>query len=95
MLGDSYKNCPLCLKEGYTYKLNETHVILVCPAVGFTRHARGIEAYQSGQLVRQVPAELVMRGFLGGDGADPVTMMARANDLQCVLEDWLRQVSLA
>ena len=36
-----------------------------------------------------------MRGFLGGDGAAPVTMMARANDLQCVLDDWLRQVSLA
>ena len=95
VLGESYKSCPLCLEEGYTYKLNETHVILVCPAVGFTRQARGIEAYQSGQLVRQDPAELVMRGFLGGDGADPVKMMARANDLQCVLVDWLRQVSLA
>ena len=95
LFGESYKICPLCLEDGFTYKLNETHVILVCPAVGFTRHARGIEAYMSGQLVRQVPAELVMRGFLGGDGADPGTMMARANDLQCVLDDWLRQVSLA
>ena len=92
--GESYKSCPLCLEKVYNYKLNETHVILVCPAVGYTRQARGIEAYLAGQLVRQEPTELVMRGFLGGDGADPAKMMARANDLQCVL-DWLRQVSLA
>ena len=41
------------------------------------------------------PVELIMRGYLGGDGADPKTMMARANALQCVLDDWFRQVSLA
>ena len=30
----------------------------------------------------------------GGVRADLTTMMARPNALQCVLEDWLRQVSL-
>ena len=31
----------------------------------------------------------------GGTGANLKTMMARASALQCVLDDWLRQVSLA
>ena len=57
------------------------------PTVGYTRRAKGIEAYLAGPLAYQNPVELSMRGYLGGDGADLA--------LQCVLEDWLRQVSLA
>ena len=64
-------------------RLNEIHVALVCPADG-----------QRGSRPTK-PVELIMRGYLGGDGADPKTMMARANALQCVLDDWFRQVSLA
>ena len=95
VLGGAYKECPLCLMGGSVSRLDEIHVALVCPAVGFTRRAKGIEAYQTGPLVSQNPVELIMRGYLGGDGADPKTMMARANALQCMLEDWFRQVSLA
>ena len=95
VLGGAYKECPLCLMGGSVSRLDEIHVALVCPAVGFTRRAKGIEAYQTRPLVSQNPVELIMRGYLGGDGADPKTMMARANALQCMLEDWFRQVSLA
>ena len=95
VLVGAYKECPLCLTGGSVSRLNEIHVALVCPAVGFTRRAKGIEAYQAGPLVNQNPVELIMRGYLGGDGADPKTMMAKASARQCVLDDWFQQVSLA
>ena len=44
---------------------------------------------------KTIGVELIMRGYLGGEvRADLTRMMARPNALQCVLEDWLRQVSL-
>ena len=62
----AYKECPLCLTGGSVFRLNEVHVALVCPAVRYTRRAKGIEVNQPGPLVYQNPVELIMRGYLGG-----------------------------
>ena len=47
VLGGAYKECTLCLKGGAVFRLNEVHVPLVCPAVGYTRRAKGITCASS------------------------------------------------
>jgi len=88
--GSQYTNCPLCEEDGNEFVLNELHVILCCPSIGFERWTRDIDKYIGECNVRGLysPGE-IMKGFLGGDGADNVTMMGRAKDLKCLLDAWL------
>ena len=88
--GFQYTNCPLCEEDGNVFVLNELHVILCCPSVGFERWTRDIDKYIGECNVRGLysPGE-IMKDFLGGDGANNVTMMGRAKDLKCLLDAWL------
>ena len=92
--GFKYTNCPLCEEDGNKFKLNEVHVIFICPSVGFERWTRGIDWFIGECSSRNIHSHwVVLKEFLGGDGADKAIMMARAKDLSCLLEAWLTLVS--
>ena len=92
--GFKYTNCPLCEEDGNEFKLNEAHVVVICPSVGFERWTRGIDQFIGECNSRNIHSHWeVLKEFLGGDGADKAIMMARAKDLSCLLEAWLTLVS--
>ena len=44
-MGKAYKQCPLCLRNGLQWKLNEEHVITRCPALDYERKSLGVDQY--------------------------------------------------
>ena len=92
--GFQYTDCLLCEEDGNGFILNELHVILCCPSVGFERWTRGIDKYIGECHVRGLYSPgVILKEFFGGDGADNTTMMGRAKDLKCLHEAWLNLVA--
>ena len=92
--GYQYTDCLLCEEDGNGFILNELHVILCCPSVGFERWTRGIDKYIGEFHVQGLYSPgVIMKEFFGGDGADNTTMMGRAKDLKCLHEAWLNLVA--
>ena len=44
-MGNAFKQCPLCLRNGLVWKLNEEHVITRCPALDYERMSLGVAQY--------------------------------------------------
>ena len=49
-LGGSYKACPWCITLGLPVKLDEEHVLLCCPSIGYDRQVKGLNMYRDIKL---------------------------------------------
>ena len=91
--GRTYKQCPWCNTLGLLVDLNEFHVGVECPGVGFVRPAVGISHYLESRSVDSLPLGMIFKDYLGGDGANAQTMGARASSLNSILDNWLTIVT--
>ena len=64
--GHQFKACPLCSKRDVNHKLNEEHVVTVCPAVSFERDSLGISAYLNASRTCPPSNTRLYKNYLGG-----------------------------
>ena len=89
----TYKQCPWCNMLELLVDLNEFHVGVECPGVGFVLPAVGISHYLESRSVDSLPLGMIFKDYLGGDGANAQTMGARASSLNSILDNWLTIVT--
>ena len=97
-LGNRYKDrygcthvwCPWCMDRGVQVKLSEAHVVFKCPCVSAQRRSFGISEFLNNELGRGVDSiRLVLRAYLGGDGANKNDLLGRGRSLAILVETWL------
>ena len=89
-LGKAYKQCPLCLRKGLVWKLDEEHVITRCPALDFERNSLGVTQYMDiRNQGHQASYSRQFKEYLGGDNAPATTMARRAGIIQTMISTWL------
>ena len=81
-----------CVSVGIQVKLDEQHVILECPGAGYARRMTGVMSYLDARS-RVMCNGMILREFLGGDGANTNTMMTRGKWLLSILNEWSQMVS--
>ena len=81
--GHQFKACPLCSKRGATHKLNEEHVVKVCPSMSFERDSLGISAYLNVSRTCPPSYTRLYKNYLGGgqcpNGYDDLTGRGHPN----------------
>ena len=85
--GKQWKVCPVCSVTGPDTRLNETHVILECPATNEERKKAGLDNY-----IQQYPGmtkKYILRRYLGQDGCGRLRLLNRARDIHTIVERWL------
>ena len=97
-LGNRYKNrfgkkyewCPYCATLGVQEKLNEAHVILVCPCVSNQRRSFHISNYMATYRTKGPISNInLLSKYLGGDGANNKELMDRGRKLNVLIEKWI------
>ena len=88
-----YKLCPWCKKQGVDVRLNEPHVILMCPAVNDIQIQQKIklhcpEEFREGHMNPRI----ALKYLLGEDGSKVAVLRERAKKIHCIKEAWLTRV---
>ena len=65
-VGHSYKQCPWCSTQGVLTKLDEQHVLLVCPSTSFAKFSTGVQSFQDARSP-MMSKKRIMKEFLGGN----------------------------
>ena len=76
-LGKLDKEFPWCTSLGLTCKLDELHVLLDCPAVGYERYIKGISLYMDIKSRLSHSHPRIMKDYLGGDGSNAHTVFGK------------------
>ena len=78
------------MDRGVQVKLSEAHVVFKCPCVSAQGRSFGISAFLNNELGRGVDSiRLVLRAYLGGDGANKNDLLGRGRCLAVLVETWL------
>ena len=88
--GKQWKNCPWCEQLGIEEQLGEAHVILECPVVKQERDQLGISLFRLNN--RGLRTKIILRRFLGQDGASRMELRNRAREIHKIVERWLIRV---
>ena len=90
-MGKAYKQCPLCLRNGLQWKLNEEHVITRCPALDYERKSLGVDQYLDLRSQTQLAScYRQFKDYLGGVNAPALTMARRAGIIQTMMATWIQ-----
>ena len=65
-VGHSYKQCPWFSTQGVQTKLDEQHVLLVCPSTSFAKFSTGVQSFQDARSP-MMSKKRIMKEFLGGN----------------------------
>ena len=87
-MGKAYKQCPLCLRNGLQWKLNEEHVITRCPALDYERNSLGVAQYLRSQT-QLASYSRQFKDYFGGDNAPALTMARKAGIIQTMRTTWV------
>ena len=88
--GKQWKNCPWCEQQGVTEQLEEAHVILNCPVVEQDRDRLNINKFR--QQNHRVRTRIILRRYLGQDGANRAELRNRARAIHQIVERMLIRV---
>ena len=81
------KFCILCSEANTKHPLNEYHISFVCKKLRMTQLRLGLLAYKSRRK-----NELVLHGYLGGDGCTNVALLDRGSVLIQLLDAYFQQL---
>ena len=91
--GEQFQMCPWCEQRGIKTKLNEPHVILLCPGVRDIRKDLRIilfcpEKFRKGLMMPHV----ALKHYLGEDGSSALILRKRAMGIRQLVSIWMSRI---